>query len=82
MLKEHAGSLRKGCGGLVVGMAVFTGQISRLALRYRKWCSIDNLSPNSLFAGKENFMFTLINDIHNHLGNAETLFQYLVALKK
>jgi uncharacterized protein YbcV (DUF1398 family) len=35
------------------------------------------------FAAKENFMFTLeqINDIHDRLGNAETLPQYLEALK-
>jgi uncharacterized protein YbcV (DUF1398 family) len=36
-----------------------------------------------LLATKENFMFTLeqINDIHDRLGNAETLSQYLEALK-
>jgi len=35
------------------------------------------------FAAKENFMFTLeqINDIHDRLGNAEALPQYLEALK-
>ena len=35
------------------------------------------------FAAKENFMFTLeqINNIHDRLGNAETLSQYLEALK-
>jgi hypothetical protein len=36
MLKEHARNLKKECAGLVVGMAAFTGQISRLALQYRK----------------------------------------------
>jgi uncharacterized protein YbcV (DUF1398 family) len=82
-LKEHARNLKKECAGLVVGMAVFTGQISPLDLRYKNSCSIDNLSPNSLFAAEENFMFTFeqINDIHDRLGNAETLAQYLEALK-
>jgi uncharacterized protein YbcV (DUF1398 family) len=64
-------------------MAVFTAQISPLALRYKNWCSIGNLSPNSLFAVKENFVFTFeqINDIHDRLGSAETLARYLEALK-
>jgi uncharacterized protein YbcV (DUF1398 family) len=36
-----------------------------------------------LFAAKENFMFTLeqTNDVHDRLGTAETLSQYLEALK-
>ena len=31
-------------------MAVFTGQIRRLVLQYKKWCLINDSSPNSLFA--------------------------------
>ena len=37
-------------------MAVYTGQISLLVLRYKNWCSIDNLSPNSLFAAYDSFI--------------------------
>jgi hypothetical protein len=59
--RKPEGSTLKGCvqnlkrefAGLVVGMAVFTGQISQLVLQYRNWCLIDNLGPNSLFAAEK-----------------------------
>jgi hypothetical protein len=46
MLRECARNLKRECADLVVGMAVFTEQISQSALRYKKWCSINYLSPN------------------------------------
>ena len=46
---------------------------------YRETCLFIKIE----FVAKENSMFTLeqINDIHDSLGNAETLSQYLEALK-
>ena len=53
MLKGCVQNLKREFADLVVGMAVFTGQISQLVLQYRQWCLIDNVSPNSLFAAQE-----------------------------
>jgi len=53
MLKGCVQNLKREFADLVVGMAVFTGQISQLVLQYRQWCLIGNLSPNSLFAARK-----------------------------
>jgi hypothetical protein len=52
-LKGCVQSLKREYAGPVVGMAVFIGQIRQLVLRYRRWCSIANVSPNSLFAAEK-----------------------------
>ncbi len=56
MLKGCVQNLKREFAGLAVGMAVFTGQIRRLVLQYRKWCLTDNVGPNSLFAAEKCIM--------------------------
>ncbi len=52
MSKGCVQNLKREFADLAVGMAVFTGQIRQSVLQYRKWCLIDKLSPNSVFAAE------------------------------